>query len=357
MARPTTAHIDIDALRHNLAVIRAKAPDSKVMAVVKADGYGHGLERVAQALNGADAFGVAALSDAQRLRAAGLSQKIVLLSGFDEQTDLAQLRQLSVDTVVHHEFQLQMLMHDKGIPINVWLKMDSGMHRLGFAPEQFVQAYEQLSKMPNINPDIVCMSHFASSDEMDNPQTLEQLSSFDAHMPQHPALASLANSAAVMGWPTSHRQWVRAGGALYGLTVASGKSGKDFGLKPAMTLSTRLISTKRVLKGERVGYAGTYTCPEDMPIGVAAIGYGDGYPRNIRENTPVLLNGQRVPVIGRVSMDLMALDLRAQPEAKAGDAVVLWGQGLPIEEIAEAAGTISYELTCSITRRVRFIEI
>jgi alanine racemase len=243
------------------------------------------------------------------------------------------------------------------MPINVWLKMDSGMHRLGFAPEQFVQAYEQLSKMPNINPDIVCMSHFASSDELDNPQTLEQLSSFDAHLPSHPALASLANSAAVMGWPSSHRQWVRAGGALYGLTVASGKTGKDFGLKPAMTLSTRLISTKRVLQGERVGYAGTYICPVDMPIGVAAIGYGDGYPRNIREDTPVLLNGQRVPVIGRVSMDLMALDLRTQPQAKAGDAVVLWGQGLPIEEIAESAGTISYELTCSITRRVRFIEI
>jgi alanine racemase len=160
-----------------------------------------------------------------------------------------------------------------------------------------------------------------------------------------------------MGWPSSHRQWVRAGGALYGLTVASGKTGKDFGLKPVMTLSTRLISTKRVLQGQRVGYAGTYICPVDMPIGVAAIGYGDGYPRNIREDTPVLLNGQRVPVIGRVSMDLMALDLRTQPQAKAGDAVVLWGQGLPIEEIAESAGTISYELTCSITRRVRFIEI
>lgn len=357
MARPTTAHINTGALSHNLALVRAKAPGSKVMAVVKADGYGHGLERVARALNDADAFGVAALSDAQRLRAAGLTQKIVLLSGFDEQTDLAQLRQLSVDTVVHHEFQLQMLKLDNGIPINVWLKMDSGMHRLGFAPEQFAQAFELLCKMPNISPEIVCMSHFASSDEMDSPQTAEQLSCFDSHLPASSTSASLANSAAVLGWPASHRQWVRAGGALYGLTVASGKTGADFGLKSAMTLCTRLISTKRVRQGERVGYAGTYMCPEDMPIGVAAIGYGDGYPRNIRQGTSVLLNGKRVPVVGRVSMDLMALDLRTQPFAKAGDAVVLWGEGLPIEEIAESAGTISYELTCSITRRVRFIEI
>ena len=356
MARPTTARIDIDALRHNLAAVRSSAPGSKVMAVVKADGYGHGLERVAQALSDADAFGVAAISDAQRLRDAGLTQKIVLLSGFDEQADIAQLRRLSVDTVIHHPFQIELLDNDRGIPINVWLKMDSGMHRLGFAPGQFAHAYQQLSRMPNVGPEIVCMSHFASSDEMDNPQTPEQLACFENHLPPSNHPASLANSAAVLGWPATHRQWVRAGGALYGLTVAAGKSGRDFGLLPAMTLSTRLISTKHLRKGERVGYAGTYACPEDMPVGVAAIGYGDGYPRNIRQGTSVLLNGKRVPVIGRVSMDLMTLDLRTQPEAKVGDDVVLWGEGLAIEEIAEAAGTISYELTCSITRRVRFIE-
>lgn len=356
MARPTTARIHVEALRHNLAMIRAKAPGSRIMAVVKADGYGHGLERVAQALNDADAFGVAALSDAQRLRAAGLPQKIVLLSGFDEPGDLVQLRRLSVDTVVHHPSQLELLMQDKGSPINVWLKMDSGMHRLGFAPEQFVQAYQRLGNMPNIGADIVCMSHFASSDEMDNPQTPEQLLCFDSHLPDAAKTASLANSAAALAWPASHRQWIRAGGALYGLSVTAGKTGADFGLKPAMTLSTRLISTKQVRQGEHVGYAGAYRCPEDMLVGVAAIGYGDGYPRNIRPGTPALLNGRRVPIIGRVSMDLMTLDLRSQPEARVGDEVVLWGDGLPIEEIAEAAGTISYELTCSITRRVRFIE-
>lgn len=356
MARATTARIHMDALRHNLARIRSIAPGAKVMAVVKADGYGHGLERVAQALAGADAFGVAALSDAQRLRAAGFSKSIVLLSGFDEADDLAQLRQLSVATVVHHPFQLELLAADSGSPISVWLKMDSGMHRLGFPPERFAEVYRRLQAMPNIADDIVCMSHFASSDEPDNPQTPRQLACFDGALPPDASICSLANSAAVLEWPASHRHWLRAGGALYGLSVASGMTGSDFGLKPAMTLSTRLISIQQVAAGERVGYAGAYVCPEDMPIGVAAIGYGDGYPRNIRPGTPALLNGLRVPIIGRVSMDLMTVDLRGQPQAAVGDELTLWGEGLPVEEIAEAAGTISYELTCSITRRVRFRE-
>ncbi|MBP6533993.1 MAG: alanine racemase [Arenimonas sp.] len=356
MARATTACIHIDALRHNLAQIRRSAPDAKVMAVVKADGYGHGLERVAHALVGADAFGVAALSDAQRLRAAGLSQKIVLLSGFDEAGDLEQLRQLSVDTVVHHESQLELLSQDGGPPISVWLKMDTGMHRLGFPPEHFQRVHAQLKVMPNVADEIVLMSHFASSDELDNPQTPSQIACFDAYRDAMPGPCSLANSSALLGWPSARRQWLRAGGALYGLTVATGKTGADFGLKAAMSLSTRLISIQDVKAGERVGYAGLYQCPEDMKVGVAAIGYGDGYPRNIKPGTPVLLNGRRVAIIGRVSMDLMTLDLRPQPDARVGDPVLLWGEGLPIEEIAEAANTISYELTCSITRRVRFIE-
>lgn len=355
MARATTAHIHIDALRHNLAVVRARAPHAKVMAVVKADGYGHGLERVAHALAGADGFGVAALSDAQRLRAAGFSQKILLLSGFDEPADLEQLRQLDVDTVVHHRTQLDMLAADHGSPLKVWLKMDSGMHRLGFAPADFAAAHARLQALPNVAADIVCMSHLASSEDTGSPQTAEQLRTFGDHLPPS-AAASIANSAGILIWPEAHRQWLRAGGALYGLAVGEGKTGADFGLRPAMTLSTRLISVQTVAKGERIGYSGIYACPEDMPVGVAAIGYGDGYPRVIRPGTPVLLNGRRVPIIGRVSMDLMTLDLRAQPEAAVGDPVVLWGEGLPVEEVAAAAGTISYELTCSITRRVRFVE-
>ncbi|CAN5200290.1 alanine racemase [soil metagenome] len=360
MSRPTTATIHSDALRHNLARVRALAPGSKVMAVVKADGYGHGLERVARALEGADAFGVAALSDAERLRSAGMSQRIVLLSGFDEPADLAQLRRLDVDTVVHHDSQLAMLEAERdagnGARLRCWLKLDTGMHRLGFPPARATEVRARLQALPSVATEIVLMSHFASSDEFDGEQTRMQLRAFDNSGAVKDASASLSNSAAVLGWPDAHRDWVRAGGALYGLSVVAGRAGEAFGLRPAMTLSTRLIAINRVLRGERVGYSATWECPEDMDVGVAAIGYGDGYPRAAPPGTPVLLNGRRVPIIGRVSMDLMTLDLRGLPEARVGDPVVLWGEGLPAEEVAAAAGTISYELTCSITRRVRFVD-
>jgi alanine racemase len=357
MARPTSATIHIDALRHNLSQIRVCAPTSRVMAVVKADGYGHGLERVARALAGADSFGVAALSDAERLRAAGLSQPIVLLSGFDEADDLPQLRRLNVETVVHHATQLQMLEQAvPGEPIRCWLKLDTGMHRLGFAPEHVRDAYARLIAMPAVADDIVLMNHFASSDELTKPQTRQQLRVFAEATAGLPGARSLANSAAVLGWPDAHFDWVRPGGALYGISVVEGTSGADFGLRPAMTLATRLIAVNRIAKGERIGYSATWQCPEDMPVGVAAIGYGDGYPRHVPAGTPVLVNGRRADIIGRVSMDLMTIDLRQQPDAKPGDPVVLWGEGLPVETIAAAAGTIGYEPVCSITRRVRFVE-
>ena len=332
------------------------------MAVVKADGYGHGLERVARALSGADAFGVAALSDAERLRAAGLSQPIVLLSGFDDADDLPQLRRLNVETVVHHATQLQMLEQAApGEPIRCWLKLDTGMHRLGFAPDQVREAHARLVAAPAVAQDIVLRNHFASSDEFTSTspngrQTREQLRVFAEATAGLPGPRSLANSAAVLGWPDAHYDWVRPGGALYGISVVDGTSGADFGLRPAMTLTTRLIAVNRIGKGERIGYSATWECPEDMPVGVAAIGYGDGYPRHVPAGTPVLVNGQRADIIGRVSMDLMTIDLRAQPDARPGDPVVLWGEGLPVERIASAAGTIGYEPVCSITRRVRFVE-
>lgn len=357
MSRATTATIHLDALRHNLAQVRLLAPRSKVMAVVKADGYGHGLERVALALSDADAFGVAALSDAERLRAAGLSQRIVLLSGFDEPGDLVQLRRLGVDTVVHHDSQLAMIEADPDrVPLRVWLKFDTGMHRLGFDPARSAEVHARLRALPNVDPDITLMTHFASSDEFDGATTLSQLERFANSTAVLEGAASLSNSAAVLGWPDAHRDWVRAGGALYGLSVVDGKCGADFGLMPAMTLSTRLIAVNRVARGERVGYSATWECPEDMSVGVAAIGYGDGYPRRAPAGTPVLVNGVRVPLIGRVSMDLITLDLRNITHAAVGDTVTLWGPALPVEEIAASAGTISYELTCSITRRVRFVE-
>jgi alanine racemase len=362
MARPTSATIHTNALRHNLSQVRGRAPNSRVMAVVKADGYGHGLERVARALSGADAFGVAALSDAERLRAAGLSQPVVLLSGFNDADDLPQLRRLNVETVVHHATQLEMLEQAaSGSPIHCWLKVDTGMHRLGFAPADVREAYARLRSMPAVDDDIVLMNHFASSDEFigsasNGAQTREQLRVFAQATAGLEGARSLANSAAVLGWPDAHFDWVRPGGALYGISVVEGTSGADFGLRPAMTLATRLIAVNRVARGERIGYSATWQCPEDMPVGVAAIGYGDGYPRHVPAGTPVLVNGKAAPIIGRVSMDLMTIDLRTQPGAKPGDPVVLWGEHLPVETIAAAAGTIGYEPVCSITRRVRFVE-
>ena len=361
MSRPTSATIHLDALRHNLARVRALAPHSKVMAVVKADGYGHGLERVARALAGADAFGVAALADAERIRAAGLSNRVVLLSGFDDPTDLPLMRVLDVETVVHHDSQLAMLEAEStnplaiAQPLRVWLKLDTGMHRLGFPASRAGEVRDRLNALPQV-AEVLLMTHLASSDAFDGAQTKSQIAAFDAADGIAGEVCSLANSAGILGWPHAHRDWVRAGGALYGLSVVDGKTGADFGLQPAMTLATRLIAINRVRKGEPVGYSATWTCPEDMDIGVAAIGYGDGYPRSVPSGTPVLVRGVRVPLVGRVSMDLMTLDLRGAPNARVGDPVVLWGPQLPVEEIAAAAGTISYELTCSITRRVRFTE-
>ncbi len=357
MSRPTSATIHVDALRHNLLRIRELAPRSRVMAVVKADGYGHGLERVARALEGADAFGVAAIADAERLRAAGLSQRIVLLSGFDEAADLPLLRRLRVDSVVHHEEQLRILEADHGgEPLRLWLKIDSGMHRLGFPLHAAAAVYARLRELPNVADELHLMTHFASSDDFGGRQTRAQIAAFGQASRDLGGSRSLANSAAVLGWPDTHADWVRPGGALYGLSVVPGRSAASFGLQPAMTLSTRLIAINDVAGGEKVGYGAAHECPIDSRIGIAAVGYGDGYPRAARPGTPVLVNGQRMPLVGRVSMDLLAIDLTAMPSARVGDPVVLWGPALPVEEIAEAAGTIGYELTCGITRRVRFVE-
>jgi alanine racemase len=357
MSRATVASIHLGALRRNLVRVRELASGAKVMAVVKADGYGHGLERVARALRDADAFGVAALGDGLRLRAAGISNRVVVLSGPDEAADLAEFRRLRLDAVIHHESQLRWLEDDPDPrPLRVWLKVDTGMHRLGIDPELAPAAHAQLRELANVDADIVLMTHFAASDEFDKPMTAAQIERFEAATADLAGARALANSAGLLGWPRARADWVRVGGLLYGLSVVDGKSGSDLGFEPAMTLSTRLISVKTVGTGESIGYAATWQCPEDMPIGVAAIGYGDGYPRNVDAGTPVLIDGQLAPIIGRVSMDLITIDLRQVPRAKIGDRVVLWGRGLAIEEVARHATTISYDLTCGMTKRVLFVE-
>lgn len=355
--RAACATIHLGALRENLQRVREFAPGARVMAVVKADGYGHGLERVARALAGADAFGVAGIADGQRLRAAGVAQRIVVLSGHDETGDLAEMRRLKLDTVVHQDAQIDALAADPDPrALHVWLKLDTGMHRLGFAPARAREIFTRLRALPGVDTDIGLLTHFANSDVFDDALTARQIECFERSIAGLDGERSLSNSAAILGWPQAHAQWVRAGGALYGMSVVFGKTGADFGFRPAMTLSTKLIAINRVHKGEHVGYAATWETPEDMNVGVAAIGYGDGYPRHVAPGTPVLINGVRASVIGRVSMDLITLDLRNHPDARIGDPVVLWGRGLPVEEIALHAGTIGYELTCGVTRRVRFAE-
>ncbi len=359
MSRTTVATIHLGALRHNLARIKALAAPARVMAVVKADAYGHGLERVARALNAdADAFAVAALGDGLRLRAAGHQQRIVVLSGPDHASDIAEMQRLQLEVAIHHDAQLHWLAQASSSRgrLRVWLKVDSGMHRLGFAPEQVAAVYKQLAVMPGIDPEIGLLTHFSDSEVFDGTQTPLQIARFNDATRDLPGPRSLSNSAAVLGWPDAGGDWVRSGGLLYGLSVVDGKTGADFGFRPAMTLSTQLIAINRIKRGERIGYNGAWECPEDMPVGVAAVGYGDGYPRSAVAGTPVLVGDRRVPLIGRVSMDLITLDLRDAPQAQVGDRVTLWGPELAVELIAAQAGTISYDLTCGMTRRVLFVE-
>jgi alanine racemase len=359
MSRTTVATIHLGALRHNLARLKALAAPAQVMAVVKADAYGHGLERVARALDReASAFAVAALGDGLRLRAAGHRQRIVVLSGPDSLSDIAEMQRLQLDAAIHHDTQLQWLAHADAARgrVRVWLKVDSGMHRLGFAPGRVAGVHAQLAAMPGVDPAIGLLTHFSESEVFGGERTPAQIACFDEATRMFAGPRSLSNSAAVLGWPEARGDWVRTGGLLYGLSVVDGKTGEDFGFRPAMTLSTRLIAINRINKGERIGYNGAWTCPEDMPVGVAAVGYGDGYPRSAAAGTPVLVGEQRVPLIGRVSMDLITLDLRDAPAAKIGDRVMLWGPQLPVETIAARSATISYDLTCGMTRRVLFIE-
>lgn len=357
MSRATAATIHLGALRHNLATLKGLAGNARVMAVVKADGYGHGLERVARALQEADAFGVACIADGQRLRAAGMNHRIVVLSGIDEAADIAEMHRLGLESAIHHEAQIDWLAADTDPrPLRVWLKIDSGMHRLGFSPRHVLAARARLLTLANVDPDIGLMTHFANSDEFEDAQTANQIACFESLAANLPGDRSLSNSAGVLGWPQARGQWVRPGGLLYGISVVAGKCGRDFGFRPAMTLSSKLVAINQVGKGEAVGYAATWTCPEDMAVGVVQIGYGDGYPRSARDGTPVLVNGRRAPIVGRVSMDLITIDLRGQRDARVGDPVTLWGPDLPVEEVAGHAGTIGYELVCGMTRRVRFLE-
>ncbi|BAZ94852.1 alanine racemase [Thiohalobacter thiocyanaticus] len=355
MTRPVRARVALDALRSNLELARRTAPHSRILAVVKANAYGHGLVPVAQALEAADAFGVAGVEEALFLRQAGIKKPIVLLEGFFHGAELDEVIRHRLSLVLHAAHQLEALAAAApAAPLRVWVKLDTGMHRLGFAPGELPSVLQRLQALEGVEL-AGLMTHFACADDRADPATRRQLERFDALAGGLEGEHSLANSAALLGWPQTHAGWVRPGLMLYGISPFVDSLAVDHGLRPAMTLETELIAIRDCAAGDAVGYGGAWVCPEAMPVGVAAIGYGDGYPRHAPAGTPVLVDGRPAQLVGRVSMDMITLDLRGLPEARVGSRVSLWGEGLPVEHIARAAGTIPYELVCAVTARVPLV--
>jgi alanine racemase len=357
MARPIQARIDLSALENNLMVAR-RATSSRLMSVIKADGYGHGLLRAAEAFAATDGFALLDIQDAVRLREAGVRQPILLLEGFFSEEELPVIAEHDLTCVIHGSWQIAML---DGYPgrrtLDVWLKVNTGMNRLGFAPQQVAQVMEQLSRHRAVR-DITLMTHFANADEARG--VAEPLALFNDTASPYRIARSLANSAALLRYPETHGDWVRPGIMLYGASPFAPNIGEQFsaqqlGLKPAMTLSSRIIATQSVRAGGEVGYGALFRAEHAMRIGVVACGYADGYPRSAQNGTPILVDGQRTVTLGRVSMDMLCVDLSAFPQADVGSSVVLWGEGMPIEEVARAAGTVSYELMCALTRRVHIV--
>ncbi len=356
--RRTQVLISLPALRHNLQRVRETVPQSRILAAVKANGYGHGLERVARTLDAADGFGVARLSEAVALRKAGETRPIVLLEGVFDAEELGTAIHYGFELVLHQAYQIALLEQAKlSSPLAVWLKLDTGMHRLGFPPEQAREQFQRLT-IPGQGIEFRgFMTHLANADDRRDPTTTEQLKRFNLATEGMAGAHSVANSAGILGWPDSHSDWVRPGIMLYGVSPFLGGTGADENLRPVMTLKSQIIAINQLQKGDAVGYGGTWRCSEEMPVGVVAIGYGDGYPRHAPSGTPVLVNDTRVQLVGRVSMDMITVDLRGCPDVAVGDEVTLWGEGLAVEEIAAASGTIAYELLCGVTQRVQSLEL
>ena len=352
MTRPTQLIIDLHALNHNFRQIRHFAPKSKVMAMVKADAYGHGAERIAQALDVADALGVASLEEALSLRRAGVRCPIVLMEGLFTKAELIEALAHQFILVLHHEDQLAMLEESTQThTCSVWVKINTGMCRLGFSPEDFSRILPRLNACEAIQKPMGWMTHFAEADNLAADATLEQIALFHSLIHDLPGPQSLANSAGILGWPKSHATWVRPGIMLYGISPFKDKKADDYQLLPVMTLQAKLIAIHKIKKGARIGYGGTWVAPEDMLVGVVSAGYGDGYPQFTKTGTPILVNNKICPLVGRVSMDMLTIDLRSQPQARIGDPVILWGKGLPIEIIALASNTSAYELVTRMTHR------
>ena len=354
--RRPQATIDLDALRHNFAVVRARAEGAKVFAVVKADAYGHGMVACAQALRTlADGFVVSTLGEADILRKSGITQRIMVLQGFMDASEARFAARLMLEPVVHQPWQVELIEKTSlGLPLSVWLKIDTGMHRIGIPPELARSLHTRLLDSGRLRHAPGLMTHFARADEADTSATQQQLAVFHAATEGLDGERSLANSAGVLSGAAQGTlgDIVRPGIALYGSNPLEYGSAADLGLKPVMRLATCLVAVQAQHKGEAVGYGGRFVCPEDMPMAVASVGYADGYPRVTASGTPVAVNGKIARLAGRVSMDLITLDMRGV-QAEAGDTVELWGESVAVDEVAKAAGTLGYELLCAAGRACR----
>lgn len=354
------ATLNLPAVARNLARVRSFVPRARIMAVIKANAYGHGLVRIARSLPGVDAFAVARLDEGLVLRQAGIRQRIAVLQGFASARELELHAAHGLEPVVHSPRQIDLLERAAvPDPLAIWLKLDTGMHRLGLLADEFGSCLARLEACPRVRQPIPVMTHLANADELKDSSTDRQLELFGRILSAAAAKSecSIANSAGLLAWEAARVEWARPGIVLYGVSPFPYRTGGDDGFEPVMTFRTRLIAIKQLEAGAAVGYGGDWICPHSTRLGVAAVGYGDGYPRHAQPGTPVLVKNRRVPLVGRVSMDMITLDLTDCPEAEVGDEVVLWGEGLPVEEIARNASTIPYDLLCGITQRVKMVEI
>ena len=348
--RPARALIDLQALRHNYQLAR-ELSGAKALAVIKADAYGHGAVRCAQALQAeADGFAVACIEEALALRAAGIHGPVLLLEGFFEASELELIVQLDLWCVVHSLWQLEAIEKASlSKPITVWLKLDSGMHRVGLHPKDYQSAYQRLQATGKVAR-IVLMSHFARADELDCSASNDQVAVFQAARQGLNAEISLRNSPAVLGWPQIPSDWVRPGIMLYGSTPFEVQQAQAQRLQPVMTLESKVISVRELPAGEPVGYGARFISQRPTRVGVVAMGYADGYPRLAPTGTPVMVAGKRSQLIGRVSMDMLCIDLTDVPEAGLGSPVELWGKNVLASDVAIQAGTIPYQIFCNLRR-------
>jgi alanine racemase len=324
--------------------------------MVKANAYGHGIVRAGQALSKADALGVACIEEGMMLREAGVTQPICLMEGLFHKNELALADQHRFTLIVHHLPHVEMLENaDVKEPLSVWLKINTGMHRLGIPADQLSNIHQRLSLAAAVKKPIGLMTHFAEADMQESPATKKQIDLFKQLTANLPGPRSLANSAGILAWKEAQADWVRPGLMLYGASPLPSTTGLDFDLQPVMTLASQLIAITTVKKGEKVGYGGTWSAPEDMRVGVVGVGYGDGYPQQAQNGAPVLVDGVECSLVGRVSMDMLTVDLRKHPNAKIGSSVTLWGKGLPVERVAKHCHTSAYEILTRMTPRPKVI--